>query len=97
MAVPDVFYKIIIREDGDSDFPIVMAFIYPHAIQQSDNKKVSNAKGYPHEKFLVSVEEIQRLTGLNFFTIFSEDEQKEIEIETATEVWEDPGEFDLLK
>jgi DNA/RNA endonuclease G (NUC1) len=97
VAVPDAFYKIIIREDEDEDLPVVLAFSYPHAIKQSDNRKDDDTDEYPHDEFLVGVDEIERLTGLDFFTTLSEDDQETIEEDAATEIWEDPGEFDLLE
>lgn len=97
VAVPDAFYKIIIRKDSNATLLDVMAFIYPHAIPQSDNRKVSSKKGYPHKKFLVSVDEIEQLTGLNFFTTLSDSVQNAIEKDAASDVWKDPGEYNLLQ
>lgn len=91
VAVPDGFYKIIVRESGDPKKPEVIAFIYPHAIKPSDNRKKSSTKGYPHETFLVSVDDIEKYTGLEFFTSLTKNEQKAIEKEAAADVWADPG------
>jgi endonuclease G len=97
IAVPDAFYKIIIRESDTPDAPIVLAFIYPHTIPQSDNKKKSSSKGYPHEKYLVSIAEIERLAGLNFFTSLSDSQQLSLEEAAALDIWDDPGEYNLLE
>jgi len=95
VAVPDGFYKIIARESEDPNKPEVIAFIHPHAIEPSKNRKKSSITGYPHEKFLVSVDDIEKHTGLDFFTSLTEIEQKAIEEENA-EVWPDPGKYNLL-
>ena len=97
VAVPDGFYKIIIKESDDPKKPDVLAFIYPHAILPSKNRKPSKSKGYPHEEFLVSVDEVERLTGLDFFTTLTAAEQEAIEKEPAADVWEDPGDYKLLE
>lgn len=96
VAVPDAFYKIIIRESEDPNKSHVIAFIYPHAIQPSNNRKKSSTQEYPHNKFLVSVDDIENHTGLDFFVSLTESEQKAIEEEAATDVWTDPGEYNLL-
>lgn len=38
VAVPDGFYKIIIRESDDPNMPHVLAFLYPHAIMSCPHK-----------------------------------------------------------
>jgi endonuclease G len=93
IAVPDAFYKIVIRDSGDPVKPLVLAVIYPHAILPSNNRKESGS--FPHEKFLVSVDDIEKRTGLGFFNSLTELEQEEIEKDAATEVWDDPGKFEL--
>ena len=96
VAVPDAFYKIIIRKSDDPKKPHVLAFIYPHAIKPSDNRKKSSSKKYPHKKFLISVDEIEKHTGLDFFTNLSNAKQQAIEANPAAQVWDDPGEYNLL-
>lgn len=96
VAVPDGFYKIIVRESEDSNKPEVLAFIYPHAIKPSKNRKKSAKEGYPHEKFLVSVDDIEKHTGVDFFVSLTAGEQATIEADAATKVWTDPGEYNLL-
>jgi len=96
VAVPDAFFKIIIRYTRDSDELEVLGFIYPHAINQSDNKKKSSTKPYPHNKFLVSINEIERLTGLTFLTILPTGEQNLLKQNAVNEIWDDPGEYNLL-
>lgn len=54
VAVPNAFYKILIRENGDSYR--VLAFLMPH--QETD---------LPLSAFLVSVDKLELLTGVDFF------------------------------
>jgi len=95
VAVPDAFYKMIIRESNDPKKPHVLAFIYPHAIKQSNNRKQRSPKEYPHKKFLVSIDEIEKHTGLDFFTNLSDAEQQAIEANPSATMWDDPGEYKL--
>jgi len=96
VAIPDAFFKIIIRESEDPNAPQILAFIYPHAIKPSENRRKSKAEGYPHHKFLVSVDHIEKHTGLDFFSSLTDGQQKVIEEQAAEEVWDDPGEYKLL-
>jgi endonuclease G, mitochondrial len=93
IAVPDGFFKIIIRESDNPKKPHVLAFLYPHAINPSDNRKESGK--FPHVKFLVSIDTIEDHTGLRFFTALTVDEQAAIEAAPAEAVWDDPGKFTL--
>lgn len=54
VAVPKSYYKIIARGKGE-DLSI-LAFLIPH----SEN-------ALPLERFLVPVDEVERLTGIDFF------------------------------
>ena len=93
VAVPDGFYKIVIRESDDPKKPHVLAFLYPHAIKPSDNRTKSGK--FPHAKFLVSIDTIENHTGLDFFTVLTAEEQAAIEATPAEAVWDDPGKFEL--
>lgn len=65
IVVPPALFKIVARNDPDSDLPVVLAFIYP----QNHPAYGSTACNppYPHEQFLVSIAEIESATGLRFF------------------------------
>lgn len=93
VAIPDGFFKIIVRESGNPKKPHVLAFLYPHAILPSDNRMKSGQ--FPHTKFLVSVDTIETHTGLDFFTVLTENQQRSIEMLPASSVWNDPGKFTL--
>ena len=75
VSVPTAFYKIYIDESAGR--VVVMALLIPQ--QQTGTEKLKN--------FLVSVNEIESLTALDFFTEFSEEEQKKIEDVAAACLW----------
>ncbi|MHC4111607.1 MAG: DNA/RNA non-specific endonuclease, partial [Planctomycetota bacterium] len=55
--VPPMFYKIVIMEDEEADLPIVLAYLLPHQrVRHGDI-----------DSFLVSVDVIEALTGVDFF------------------------------
>ena len=75
VLIPAAFYKIYIDETAGR--VVVMALLIPQ--QQAGSEKP--------EYFLVSVNEIESLTALDFFTDFSEEEQEKIESTTAPRLW----------
>lgn len=83
VAIPDALFKIVARDVDGSDWPEVLAFIYPQFGPGFDNKRGH----FPHHYYLTSVDDIEALTGLDFFTALDEDVQKEFEPLTATELW----------
>ncbi|MGD1946683.1 MAG: DNA/RNA non-specific endonuclease [Croceivirga sp.] len=70
--VPNAFYKIVVKKVGDK-FSI-LAFLMPN--------EESNA---PLSQFVVSVDEIERQTGIDFFENLSNSEK--LEQETNTSSW----------
>ena len=71
--VPNAFYKILVRENADSYK--VLAFLMPH--------KESNL---PLSEFLVSVDQLESLTGLNFFENLK-DVESQLEGQVDTSGW----------
>ncbi|MEN8193340.1 MAG: DNA/RNA non-specific endonuclease [Bacteroidota bacterium] len=61
IAVPDLFYKMIIKDDGNQ-FPSVLVFLFPHYRDKEDINESSIFK------YLVSVDYIESLSGLDFFS-----------------------------
>jgi len=82
IAIPDALFKIVIKESDNHDRPDVLAFIYPQ-IGPGYNKSP-----YDHEKYLVSVDEIEEATGLDFLTKLPEIYQEIIEQEKAAQLWD---------
>ena len=58
-----------------------LAFIYSHkAIDKVDGK-------YKHEDYLVSIDDIEKVTGLDFLTDLNDKAEEKIEKKKAKEVW----------
>ena len=68
VSVPDYFYKVLI--DRNSGPTKMIAFLIPH-----------NNSDRPLYEFVVSVDEIETMTGIDFFTAL--DDQIEIELEAS--------------
>jgi endonuclease G len=81
IAIPEALYKIVIREGADPKVPDVLAFVVPQVGAGVD-------KGpFRPERFLTSVDEVERLTGLDFLTALSKAAQKPVEAAEADTVW----------
>jgi|OpeIllAssembly_1097287.scaffolds.fasta_scaffold119926_2 DNA/RNA endonuclease G (NUC1) len=66
-AIPDAIYKIVIRENKESQTGVkTLAFLFPNIIPK-EMKDISD--------FLTSIEEIEKITGLHFLTNLSKDNQ----------------------
>jgi len=73
--VPRAFFKIIVDEVAGK--PRILAFIMPQAVKASVSPKA----------FLTSVEEIEKETGLMFFTELPSEEIRKLEEKTAKRMW----------
>ena len=82
VAVPDRFFKIVVKESVNPERPDVLAFIYPHNAALS-----SSAAGVDHRPYLVSVREVERETGLKFFTTLAPADRDAIEASPAINLW----------
>ena len=81
VAVPHGFYKIVVKESQDPDRPDVLAFLYPH-------HELYIQKGpHNHVPYLVSVDYIEKLTGLDFLTTLPNNDEKAVEKAVATSLW----------
>ena len=75
IGVPSMFFKIVIQKpEIPSDMPIVLAFLFPH--QRSKHGEIEN--------FLVTVDVIEALTGLDFFNQFDDTTEALLE---DTDTW----------
>lgn len=81
VAVPDALFKIVVKDSGDPRHPDVLAFLYPQDVERT------SGEGYDHTDYLVSVDRIERKTGLDFFTTLTPDEQDVIERRKARALW----------
>jgi DNA/RNA endonuclease G (NUC1) len=78
VTVHHAFLKIIVKESGET-FDI-LAILFP-----KDDKAGRKAK---LKQYLTSIEDIEQLTGLNFLTDDSVEE--ELESKVATKLWDGP-------
>ena len=74
VEIPEAFYKIIVVP---AEAPMVLAFIMPQAVRGDE----------PLDDYLVSVEEVQARTGLNFFPQLPEAVAEPLEGEVVAEGW----------
>lgn len=74
VAVPRYFYKIIAK--GDVDNLEVLAFLMPH-----------EDSALPLQKFLVSVDSLEKMTGINFFVELPDDREDLLENEVRVKGW----------
>lgn len=82
VAIPDAFFKIVIKEGEESNIPDVLAFIYPQV-----GPGYYRGKPYDHTRYLTTVDEIEKLTGIDFLTRLSASQQRKIESEEAFSLW----------
>lgn len=80
IAVPDAYFKIVVKEGTKPDRPDVLAFIYPNNAELLTERNPSN--------YLVSVGEIEQKTKLRFFTRLPESSRNAILNQQATEIWD---------
>lgn len=82
VAVPDGFFKVVVRESDNPDRPKVLAFFYPHHYPYA-------WKGpYDHSQFLVPVNYLESLTGLDFLSALPSSTEGSVEGQTFKKLWE---------
>lgn len=74
VAVPDAYYKIIAR--GEEEELEVIAFLMPH--KESQQGLVN---------FVVSVDELERLTGIDFFQELPDQQEDKLERSVSSKAW----------
>lgn len=75
ITVPDAFYKVVMRQDGKKDAKAI-GFIFKH---QKQNK--------PLEEYAVSVDEVERQTGIDFFSKMPDHIEKKMEATCNVNDW----------
>lgn len=85
VAVPDALFKIVVRETS-SGFQ-VLPFIYP---QKGEHYKRSSGEDweYDHTPYLTSVDVIEAVTGLDFFTSLEDENEAKLESRIPIELWD---------
>ena len=74
-AIPDAFYKIVIRESGDS--VDTLAFVIPNILPKTERNL---------DDFLTSIDRIESLTSLDFLTALDDESEDDIERDSASYV-----------
>ena len=74
VTVPNYFYKILL--DNSNGKTKVIAFLVPH---RESNK--------PLYEFVVSVDEIEQLTGIDFFSQLEDEKESRLEANTNYKNW----------
>ena len=98
VAVPDAVFKIVIREKteqerdaaADKTAPEVLAFLYP----QLGPGYFGSWNDYRHERFLTTINEIEKLTGLDFKPSADPSVERRVERRRAEALWH-PATVDL--
>jgi len=76
ICIPVACFKVVFAKGTDGDLK-TLAFIMPQ----------ENASGHRPTEFLKSIREVERRTGLDFFSSLSQTQQDEIETKVATQLW----------
>lgn len=79
IQVPPMFYKIIAWEDPDVDEAVFLAFLFPH-------QRVAHGD---IEDFLVSINVIENLAGVDFFADLDYDVEDAVEDADTFTMWRD--------
>lgn len=75
VEVPEAFYKIIVVP---AEQPLALAFLMPQNVRGNE----------PLDRYVVSIDEIEMRTGLDFFPNLSEDMAGRLEGQVRTQGWE---------
>lgn len=81
VAIPEALFKIVIRESGIPNRPNFLAFIYPQVGPGYSRQP------YHHERFLTTVDEIEKLTGIDFLMNLPDDVEAELEAQEGPGLW----------
>ena len=76
VAVPNYFYKVLLDTDVTTNHVKMIAFLVPH---ESSNQ--------PLYEFVVSVDELEQLTGIDFFPNISNQLETELERKSDYKSW----------
>ncbi|WP_198531203.1 DNA/RNA non-specific endonuclease [Thauera phenolivorans] len=77
IALPSAFYKILVREDSAGGAPRMLAFAVPQDVEGGEDLR----------RFLVSVADVQRWTGLDFFHQLPDAVEARVEARIDTSSW----------
>lgn len=78
IEIPDAFYKIIVSPGGGRQAPRALAFLFPQQVKGDE----------PLDRFLVSIDRIESLTGLDFFHELPDDVEQRLEARVVRDGWQ---------
>ena len=78
--VPSMFYKILVIEDENADVPVVLAYLLPHQRKRHGDL----------DSFLVSVDVVEALAGIDLFTELDLSEEEKLLFESE-DTWNNVG------
>lgn len=76
-AIPDAFFKIVIRQDTDKSIN-TLAFLIPNLL----------IKSQPLSSYLTTISRLECLTGLKFLTALPAEQQRQIKVFPAPNLWQ---------
>ena len=71
VRIPAAYFKILVIKLKDREEPVTLAFLFPHYTEKDE------VKGLKFTEFLVPVDTIELLTGLDFFQGIENEEKRE--------------------
>ena len=77
IEIPDAFYKIIVAPGDVQHPPRALAFLFPQQVRGDE----------PLDRFLVSIDRVEALTGLNFFHDLPDAVEQRLESQVRREGW----------
>ncbi|ANF58581.1 DNA/RNA non-specific endonuclease [Halotalea alkalilenta] len=78
VSIPEAFYKIIVAPGEPGQGPRALAFIMPQRVRGDE----------PLDRYLVSIDEIEARTGLDFFPGLPASSQSQLESQVDTSGWQ---------
>lgn len=75
VEIPDAFYKLYVMQNGGKTF--LLAFLIPQTVKGNE----------PLDRYLVTVDKIEELTGLDFFYELEDNEENALEAALNPEPW----------
>jgi len=84
IAIPDQFFQVLITKDEQDEY-ITAGFLFPHVKERSD---------LPYTElidYLVPVDSIETVSGLDFFQQLADPKENDIESKTNIDFWKLKG------
>lgn len=81
VAIPDALYKIVVKIHPGESSPDVLAFLYPQEGEGYGHRP------FDHERYLTTVDAIEKLTGLDFLTALPDELERTVEKRHSAVLW----------